>query len=141
MSSGKTGDEANQLPRLIAAGLAPMPVPPERAHTVVPTAASSEWHLSPLGRRVGELKLWQSYSREEIPALFGFEFSTAIRNAGFVKRPSHMSLLVTLDKSGHAKGFQYHDRFTSRTVFSWQSQNRTTQDSADGQRHPATCST
>ena len=28
----------------------------------------SEWHLSPLGRRRGELKLWQSYSREEIPA-------------------------------------------------------------------------
>jgi Domain of unknown function (DUF3427) len=92
----------------------------------------SEWHLAAVGRRRGELKLWQSYSREEIPPLFGLEFSTAIWNAGFVKRPGHIFLLVTLDKSGHAEDFKYHDRFIDRTVFEWQSQNRTSRDSADG---------
>ena len=39
---------------------------------------------------------------------------------------------MTLDKSGHADEFQYHDRFISRTEFEWQSQNRTAQGSADG---------
>ena len=82
----------------------------------------------PLGRRSGELQLWRSYSREEIPALFGFEFSTAIWNAGFVKRPGHIFLLVTLDKSGHGSEFQYKDHFISRSEFEWQSQNRTAQD-------------
>ena len=78
------------------------------------------------------MKLWQSYSREEIPALFGLEFSTAIWNEGFVRMPGHIFLLVTLDKSGHAEDFQYHDRFISPTEFEWQSQNRTSQESADG---------
>ncbi|MFN0129037.1 MAG: DUF3427 domain-containing protein, partial [Verrucomicrobiales bacterium] len=37
-----------------------------------------------------------------------------------------------LDKSGHSGEFQYGDRFVSPTEFQWQSQNRTTQASADG---------
>ncbi len=77
--------------------------------------------------------MWRSYSREEIPPLFGFEFSTALWNAGFVKRPGHIFLLATLDKSGHGSEFQYKDHFISRSEFEWQSQNRTSQQSADGQ--------
>ena len=73
------------------------------------------------------------YSREEIPPLFGLESSTAIWNAGFVKRPGHIFLLATLDKSGHGVEFKYKDRFVSRSEFEWQSQNRTGQASADGQ--------
>jgi hypothetical protein len=38
----------------------------------------------------------------------------------------------TLDKSGHGSEFQYRDHFVSRQVFEWQSQNRTTQEGADG---------
>lgn len=64
--------------------------------------------------------------------MFGLEFSTAIWNAGFVRRPGHIFLLVTLDKSVHGQEFQYHDRFVSPTEFEWQSQNRTAQASADG---------
>ena len=44
------------------------------------------------------LQLWRRYSREQIPGLFGFPFSDAIWNAGFVVRPGHIFLLVTLDK-------------------------------------------
>ena len=79
------------------------------------------------------MQLCRSYSREEIPPLFGLEFSTAIWNAGFVKRPRHIFLLATLDKSGHASAFQYEDHFVSRSEFEWQSQNRTSQESKDGQ--------
>ncbi len=61
------------------------------------------------------------------------EFSTAIWNVGFVKRNGHIFLLTTLDKSGHGSDFQYNDHFVSPTEFEWQSQNRTTQASADGQ--------
>lgn len=93
----------------------------------------ADWHLRPLGQRAGELQLWRAYSREEIPPLFGLEFSTAIWNVGFVKRPGHICLLVTLDKGGHGEDFQYKDHFTSPTEFEWQSQNRTGQASADGQ--------
>ena len=128
----KPGDEANQLPRILRGWFGADAGAPGTRHTVSLQLKGSEWHLSAIGRRRGELKLWQSYSREEIPALFGFEFSTAIWNAGFVKRPGHMFLLVTLDKSGHAEEFKYHDRFIDRTEFEWQSQNRTTQESADG---------
>ena len=64
--------------------------------------------------------------------MFGLEFSTAIWNKGFVRRPGHIFLLVTLDKSGHGEEFQYHDRFVSQTEFEWQSQNRTAQANADG---------
>jgi hypothetical protein len=128
----KHGDEANQLPRILRAWFGADAGAPGTRHAVSLQLKGSEWHVSALGRRRGELKLWQSYSREEIPGLFGFEFSTAIWNAGFIKRPGHIFLLVTMDKSGHAEEFQYHDRFIDRTEFEWQSQNRTTRESADG---------
>jgi Domain of unknown function (DUF3427) len=101
-------------------------------NTVALEFKDSRWHLEPLGRRSGELQLWRSYSREEIPPLFGFEFSTAIGNAGFVKRPGHIFLLATLDKSGHGSKFQYKDHFISRNDFEWQSQNRTSWESTNG---------
>ena len=54
---------------------------------------------------------WASYSREQIPQLFGMQFSTAVWNVGYVRRSGHIFLLVTLDKSGHGPNFQYADRF------------------------------
>ncbi len=128
----KDGDDSNQLSRVLRGWFGADAGAPGTGHAVSLQLKGSEWQLSPLGRRRGELKLWQSYSREEIPGLFGLEFSTAIWNAGFVQRPGHLFLLVTLDKSGHAEDFKYHDRFISPTEFEWQSQNRTAQDSAVG---------
>jgi hypothetical protein len=129
----KPGSDANQLPAILRSWFGADAGAPGTRQAVSLQRKGDTWHLGPLGRRMGELKLWQTYSREGIPPLFGFEFSTAIWNAGFVKRPGHMFLFVTLDKSGHAEDFQYHDRFLSRTEFEWQSQNRTTQAGADGQ--------
>ncbi|MBA3885562.1 MAG: DUF3427 domain-containing protein, partial [Acidobacteria bacterium] len=102
-------------------------------HVVELEERDGAWELRPVGRREGQLQLWRAYSREEIPPLFGMEFSTAIWNVGYVKRNGHMFLLTTLDKAGHGSEFQYKDHFLSPTEFAWQSQNRTSQASADGQ--------
>jgi len=129
----KAGDDDNRLPSIVRGWFGPDAGASGTRHAVALELTDNQWHLRPLGRRTGVLELWRGYSREEIPALFGFEFSPAIWNAGFVKRPGHMFLLVTLDKSGHGSEFQYKDRFISRCEFEWQSQNRTNQDSRDGQ--------
>src|SRR5262249_25557009 len=52
---------------------------------------------------------------------------------GFVMLPKQMILLVTLEKEGVGKEFQYEDRFLSADLFQWQSQNRTTQSGGVGQ--------
>lgn len=128
----KSEDENNHLPQILRGWFGPDAGAPGTRHAVALELKDNGWHLRPLGRRSGELQLWQSYSREAIPPLFGLEFSTAIWNAGFVKRPGHIFLLVTLDKSAHGSEFQYKDHFISRSEFEWQSQNRTRQDSNDG---------
>ena len=66
----------------------------------------------PSERRAAALA--ELFARGDSARLFGLEFSTAIWNAGFVKRPGHIFLLVTLDKSGHGSEFQYKDHFISR---------------------------
>jgi hypothetical protein len=129
----KPGEEENQLPAILRSWFGPDAGASGTRHSVALTRRGSEWHLSALGRRDSQLQIWRSYSREEIPPLFDLEFSTAIWNAGFVKRPGHIFLLATLDKSGHGSEFKYKDRFLSRNEFEWQSQNRTSQASGDGQ--------
>jgi superfamily II DNA or RNA helicase/HKD family nuclease/diadenosine tetraphosphate (Ap4A) HIT family hydrolase len=126
------GSEENALPAILRGWFGPDAGAPGTRHQVALRLQDGEWRISPDGVRRAELKLWQSYSREEIPALFGMEFSQAIWNVGYVSREGHIFLLVTLDKSGHAGEFQYGDRFVSPTEFQWQSQNRTTQASKDG---------
>jgi Domain of unknown function (DUF3427) len=129
----KGDDQENQLPKILRQWFGPDAGAPGTRHQVALELKDNRWYLTPLGRRSGELKLWASYAREEIPPLFGLSFSTAIWNAGFVKRSGHIFLLTTLDKSGHGSEFQYKDHFISRNEFEWQSQNRTAQNSADGQ--------
>jgi len=80
-----------------------------------------------------EVQLWKTYSREQIPGLFGLSFSAMRWNQGFIPTPKHVFLLVTLDKSDMAAAHQYQDHFESPEKFQWQSQNRTTQSSKHGQ--------
>jgi superfamily II DNA or RNA helicase/diadenosine tetraphosphate (Ap4A) HIT family hydrolase len=130
----------NDLPRLLRGWFGPDAGAPGTRHAVeLEQKDAGTWELRPIGRREGQLQLWRAYAREEIPPLFGLEFSTAIWNVGYVRRNGHIFLLTTLDKAGHGSEFQYRDHFISPTEFEWQSQNRTTQASADGQdiRHHA----
>jgi superfamily II DNA or RNA helicase len=78
-------------------------------------------------------QLWKTYSREQIPELFGLTFSPMQWNQGFVPTPKHVFLLVTLDKSAMAQAHQYKDHFETPQRFEWQSQNRTTRESKHGQ--------
>ena len=117
---GEPGENDNELPRILRGWFGPDAGAPGTRHTVALDRRGADWHLAPLGQRRGELQLWRAYSREEIPPLLGLEFSTAIWNAGFVKRPGHIFLLTTLDKSGHGSQFQYKDHFVSATEFEWQ---------------------
>jgi Domain of unknown function (DUF3427) len=79
------------------------------------------------------LELWRSYSREQIPSLFGEKFNRARRQTGFVTLPNHILLLVTLNKTDMEGTFRYEDRFLTPEIFKWQSQNRTSQQSEVGQ--------
>lgn len=84
-------------------------------------------------RPATQAQLWHSYSREDIPGLFGHAYSSGAWNQGFVVQGQDVFLLVTLDKSGHHQDHHYQDRFLSRNLFQWESQNRTTQASTHGQ--------
>ena len=94
------------------------------------------WRLQPIGSRTRAKTLtkWRAYSREEIPPLFGLEFSEAHWNQGHVSLGGHQFLLVSLEKAGQQEQFQYRDHFVSPTEFEWQSQNRATQTNTYGQR-------
>ncbi len=129
----REGGDANELPRVLRGWFGADAGAPGTRHEVKLENRAGKWVLTPVGAVAGALQRWRAYSREQIPPLFGFEFSTAVWNVGFVNRDKHMFLLTTLDKSGHASDFQYADHFLSSTEFQWQSQNRTAQEDRQGQ--------
>ena len=76
--------------------------------------------------------LWREYLREDIPPLFGLRFSTGSWNQGFVVKGKDVFLLVTIDKSDLLDDHKYEDGFLSAERIRWQSQNRTSRNSAHG---------
>ena len=62
-----------------------------------------------------------------------FTFSQAVWNVGFIVKPPHIVLLVTLNKDDMNLDHRYADQFLSDQEFNWQSQNRTNQASRHGQ--------
>ncbi|WP_303903439.1 DUF3427 domain-containing protein [Thiohalomonas denitrificans] len=81
-----------------------------------------------------ELATGQTFMREEIPELFGESFNPGNWHAGHVvlNHPRRHILLVTLNKQGKSAEHRYHDYFIDEHTFHWQSQNRTTPESAWG---------
>lgn len=130
----RVGEEGNVLPAVLRGWFGPDAGAPGTNRSVRFVRSEEGWTLEPLGRREGVLQVWRRYSREEIPKLFGFEFNTGAWNQGYVTKPGHLFLLVTLDKSGHGQEFQYRDRFLEPDLFQWESQNRTRRESKDGRR-------
>lgn len=75
-----------------------------------------------------DLALGQAFMREEIPTLFGEEFSPGNWNSGHValnSKNAHV-LLVTLNKQGKVEDHRYVDHWINEKSFHWQSQNSTT---------------
>lgn len=131
------GTDQNELPALLRGWFGPDAGAPGTAHRVVfQPADDGGYRLQPIGGRVrtNTLAKWRSYSREEIPPLFGLEFSEAHWNQGHVSLGGHQFLLVSLEKAGQQEQFQYRDHFVSPTEFEWQSQNRATQANTYGLR-------
>jgi hypothetical protein len=100
------GDTRNRLPEILRGWFGPDAGLPGTRHEVALDQGSDGWQLRPSGQADRGIHLWRRYPREQIPPLFGLPFSVAIWNAGFVVRPGHVFLLVTLDKSGKSSDFQ-----------------------------------
>ncbi|RUX10408.1 DUF3427 domain-containing protein, partial [Mesorhizobium sp. M2A.F.Ca.ET.037.01.1.1] len=127
---------ANLLPEFLNGWFGPDAGLPGRGDRVRLRQRDGIMVMEPMGMvaQAGEgLRPWERYSREAIGPTFGFAFDQATWNAGFVPKPPHLFLLVTLAKEGMSDEHQYADHFLSDEEFSWQSQNATTQDSKRGQ--------
>ncbi len=129
------GSDKNQLPSLLRQWFGPDAGLPGTDHRVVLEETAEGLRLCPISPRSRQAygTTWERYAREEIPLLFGMEFSQAIWNVGFLIREKRLFLLVTLNKEKiHSPQFAYQDRFLSDRLFQWQSQNKTEQESSHG---------
>lgn len=108
---------------------------PGTSHQVRFRPLDGKLSLEPLPRveSGAGLEVGRSYMRAEIPPAFGLEFKNTLWQQGFVFEGGHIFLLVTLDKSGMPQEHRYGDRFLSRDLFEWKSQNRHTQEGTAGQ--------
>ena len=107
--------------------------PGTRHHVRLKDNDLGKWLIEPIGAGVLTPVLWKPYAREQIPPLFGLDFNRSIWQQGFVRRGKQTFLLVTLDKSAAIESQRYEDHFLGPDRFQWQSQNRTRQDSKDGE--------
>lgn len=131
----KAGEPSNQLPTILRGWFGDDAGLPGKGDRVRLRVQNDVWRMEPIGAQSqaqAGLRLWERYSREAIPLAFGLTFDQATWNAGFVPKPPHIFLLVTLEKEGMMDEHRYTDHFVSATEFSWQSQNRTKQRSKHG---------
>ncbi len=130
------GKSDNILPRILRGWFGREAGQNGTAHRVTFQQSGGKWTLSPTinpASTAGPI-VGQSYAREQIPGLFGLDFSTGAWNKGYVTTPENLFLLVTLSKKGMNADHAYEDRFLEDGRFQWQSQNRTTRASKDGLR-------
>ncbi len=130
----RPGNPRNELPTILRRWFgADVGLPGTNFHVVF-KRTDTGWTLTPAGRRNDHgLALWESYSREQIPKLFGISSSPQWQQSGFIWEGKNMVLLVTLEKAGRPEQHRYEDRFLSPDTFQWQSQNRTPQKGKVGQ--------
>jgi hypothetical protein len=131
----RRGSDDNELPGILRRWFGPNAGLPGTDFRVALDRSADGYLLVRLGRADEALKLeiGRSYLREQIPAVFGLPFKSALWQTGFVVQQQHMFLLVTLEKKSLGEQFRYRDRFVGPDIFEWQSQNRTTQRSSLGQ--------
>lgn len=132
----RAGEPSNELPTILRGWFGDDTGLPGKGDRVRLRFQDDAWRMEPMGahgQAQAGLRLWERYSREAIPPAFGLTFDQATWNAGFVSKPPHIFLLVTLEKDGMTGEHRYTDHFVSTTEFSWQSQNRTRQQSKHGE--------
>ncbi len=128
----RPGSEENVLPALLQEWFGDQAGSPGTRSEVEFSDESGQLTLSPMRPEDSALALWSSYPRREVAERFGQPYS---RNweQGFVARGQNTFLFVTLDKSDLPEDHRYSDRFLSRDVFEWQSQNQTRQGTPTGE--------
>jgi hypothetical protein len=131
----RPGAEQNELPAIMRRWFGPDAGAPGTSFFVSFKRTGDRLTLTPVNPAEGHarLELWRSYSRKQIPPLYGERFSAARWNTGFVTLPKHTVLLITLEKEDHGGQYRYADHFLSPDTFEMQSQNRTRQESEVGQ--------
>jgi hypothetical protein len=102
-------------------------------HQVILRREGSGWQLRPFGTHSIGAVPYKAYRRAEIARLYGLPYSERYWGQGFIRQGKNTFLFVTLNKKDHVDAFKYKDHFLSPTQFQWQSQNRTTQLSNDGE--------
>ncbi len=130
------GQATNVLPAILNGWFGPDAGRPGTVHRVVFEPTTEGLRMRPAQVQATSQtvpELWRTYSREEIPPLFGLPFSEAVWNVGFVATENRIFLLMTLDKGDLLQEHQYADRFLAPDRFQMHSQNRTAQNSKHGQ--------
>ena len=135
VAQGESG--TNMLPTLLRQWFGPDAGLPGTNFNVLIETDGKLWRAIPLLKdRDDNLSVHKRYTREQIPQFFGEKFNTGKWRSGHItaptKDPKHIILLVTLEKDGMQEDHQYADKFLSKDIFQWQSQNATTQESNRG---------
>lgn len=131
----KEGAEQNRLPEILYGWFGPDAGRPGTSFSVLFERAEDGWHARPrgvAGNRNG-LEIGRSYRREDVAAAIGERFG-ANWQTGVVLARDRMLLFVTLDKGEPSENTGSGDGFISRSLFRWQSQDRTAQDGTAGRR-------
>ena len=125
------GTRKNVLPELMREWFGEDAGRPGTGYQVYFARSDDGWTLEPSEHSsdCDGLTLGRSYMRAEIPPAFGLEFNASRWQQGFVHVPGHIFLLVTLEKQSMPQEHRYGDRFLSRDLFEWKSQNRHTRSS------------
>lgn len=126
------GSQENALPGILRKWFGDAVGSPGTRAEVEFSDQSGEWVVAPVGRAESPLDLWGSYARREVAARFGEQYSRYWEQ-GFVRRDKHTFLFVTLDKAGLPEDHRYEDKFLSRELFEWKSQNQTRRETPTGE--------
>ncbi|MCB9725547.1 MAG: DUF3427 domain-containing protein [Spirochaetaceae bacterium] len=128
----RSGGEENVLPEVLRSWFGADAGQPGTRYQVEFAKIDGTWQLRSVGEGTTGVGLWESYPRQEIAERFGHDHS---RNwgQGVVRRGDEFFLFVTLEKGTLPEAHRYGDRFLSRDLFEWQSQNRTRRESGTGQ--------
>lgn len=129
------GSEENELPAILRGWFGPDAGAPGRSDRVIFARDQAGYELRPYAEKdaVAGLEVWKSYKRAEIPKAFGYEFKGWEAQSGVFIRPERIIIFNTLEKQNMPETHRYSDKFISATHFQWQSQNRTSRDSRDGE--------
>jgi superfamily II DNA or RNA helicase/diadenosine tetraphosphate (Ap4A) HIT family hydrolase len=129
----RPGSEENVLPEVLRGWFGEEAGSPGTRQLVEFSEDNGAWSLVPAGHGSTGVTLWSSYLRKEVAERFGHDYS---RNwgQGVVRRGNEFFFFVTLEKENLPTEHRYKDRFLSRDVFEWQSQNRTRRDSGTGEK-------